>query len=81
MPKARWSLGPIWGPVNNILAIVSPHSLGSCGSPCFAWPFVRNGHVYCRTIISLDVLSVRDKETEELYSRDQRKMIFGQRAD
>jgi amino acid transporter len=23
MPKARWSLGPIWGPVINILAIVS----------------------------------------------------------
>jgi choline transport protein len=23
MPKARWSLGPVWGPIINILAIVS----------------------------------------------------------
>jgi choline transport protein len=23
MPKARWSLGPVWGPIINIIAIVS----------------------------------------------------------
>jgi len=32
MPKARWSLGPVWGPVNNILAILFSIN-------CFIWSF------------------------------------------
>ncbi|KAI4727549.1 amino acid transporter [Aureobasidium sp. EXF-10728] len=32
LPKARWSLGPIWGPINNVLGILFSIN-------CFVWSF------------------------------------------
>lgn len=45
MPKARWSLGPIWGPIINVLAIVRMR----CGSSlqlvsCPSFPILRALH-------------------------------------